>query len=234
VGGSREVLEWFMARKLPVFALFGRRRELPIASAGPDKVAAMTAATRELCRLGHQRIVLLTRQVRCLPAPGAVEQAFLDELARNGILPGPYNMPNWEETIDGYYACLDSLFLYTPPTALIVDEVPFFVALRQFLLLNKISAPEEVSMICTDASPDFDWCKPSVAHIRWDSRPLVRRIVKWTGNVSRGMEDKRQTFTHAEFVPGGTIGPARRLNSGKMNRFVVGAGTSLSDPDILT
>lgn len=69
--------------------------------------------------------------------------------------------------------------------------------------------PQEVSLVCTDADPTFDWCQPSVAHIRWDSRPVVRRIVRWAANVSQSKEDVRQTLTPAEFVPGGTIGPAK-------------------------
>jgi DNA-binding LacI/PurR family transcriptional regulator len=209
VAGSREVLEWFINQKMTVFALFGRRRELPIASAGPDKIPAMASVARELIRLGHRRIVMLTRLVRRLPEPGAVEQAFLDELAGHGIQPSSYHLPDWEETIEGFNACLEMLFRFTPPTAMIVDEAPFFVAVQQFLVERAIRVPGDVSLVCTDASPDFEWCRPSVAHIRWDSRPLVRRIVRWAANVSRGRKDLQQTFTAAEFVPGGTIGPAK-------------------------
>ena len=45
-------------------------------------------------------------------------------------------------------------------------------------------------------------------HIRWDYRPMVRRVVRWVDNVARGKDDKRQTLTNAEFVEGGTIGVA--------------------------
>ena len=133
VAGSREVLEWFAERRIPVFALFGRRRGLPIAGVGPDKAPAIAAATRRLIGLGHRRIVLLARRMRRLPEPGAVERAFLDELAAHGIAPGPYHLPDWEESIDGFHERLESLFQITPPTALIVDEAPFFVAAQQFL-----------------------------------------------------------------------------------------------------
>ncbi len=61
-----------------------------------------------------------------------------------------------------------------------------------------------------DDAPYFEWCRPSVAHIRWDSQPVVRRIVRWAANVSCGKKDIRQLHTKAEFVPGGTIGPARK------------------------
>ena len=50
--------------------------------------------------------------------------------------------------------------------------------------------------------------KKGVSHIRWESRPLVRGVLKWANNVSRGKVDVRQMEIDAEFVPGGTIGPA--------------------------
>jgi DNA-binding LacI/PurR family transcriptional regulator len=209
IAGSREVLEWFINHSLPCFALFGRRRGLPIASAGPDKVPAMAKVTRALIGHGHRRIVLLGKRMRRLPEPGEVERSFLRELACHGIIPGPYHLPDWEESIHGFHACLESLFRVTPPTALIIDEAPFFVAAQQFLLRRGLHVPDDVSMVCTDADPAFTWCDPPVSHIRWDSAPLVRRIVRWANNVARGKDDRRPSFSKAEFVPGGTVGRAK-------------------------
>jgi hypothetical protein len=42
------------------------------------------------------------------------------------------------------------------------------------------------------------------------TRALVRRIVRWSANVSQKKPDLRQTLTHAEFITGGTIGPVAR------------------------
>jgi hypothetical protein len=206
---SGEVLEWFAGRPVPVFALFGRRRGLPIAGAGPDKPPALAAATRALIALGHRRIVLLSRTERRLPEPGASERAFLDELARHGIAHGPYHLPDWEESVEGFQARLESLFRFTPPSALIIDEMPQFIAVQQFVAGLGLRVPGDVSLVCTDADPAFAWCVPTISQIRWDSGPVVRRIVRWAANVKRGKADLRQTFTPAEFVPGGTIGPAK-------------------------
>ena len=45
--------------------------------------------------------------------------------------------------------------------------------------------PEDVSLICTDGDPHFAWCRPSVAHIQWDTAPVVRRALRWADNVAR-------------------------------------------------
>jgi DNA-binding LacI/PurR family transcriptional regulator len=206
--GSREVLGWFAEQKAPAFALFGRMEGLPIAGTKPDHVPAFAAATRHLVGLGHRRIALLARSERRLPDPGRAERAFLEELEVHGIRTGTYNLPDWEGSPESLHLCLESLFGATPPTALIVAEVPMFFAAQQFLGNRGLRVPQDVSLVCADAHRSFEWCRPSVAHIRWDHRPVVRRVVRWTNNVARGKDDRRQSFTKAKFVDGGTVGVA--------------------------
>ncbi len=205
LAGSREVLEWFASRTKPVFALFGRRQGLRMAGFGPNKVPACVAATRKLIELGHRRVVLLCRRIRRLPSPGPSEQAFLEELSAAGIKTGEYNLPDWEEFSGGFQKCLDGLFQVTPPTAVIVDEAPWFVATLQFLASRGIRVPNDVSLICTDNNDAFAGCVPTIACMTWDTRPLVQRVVQWASNVSRGRVDFRQSTTPSEFVSGGSI-----------------------------
>jgi hypothetical protein len=131
--GSREVLEWFATQGTPSFALFGGLRDLPLAGAGTAKVPAFVKAVRRLAALGHRRIVYLVREEHREPHPSLVARAFLDELKAQDIPHGAYNMPNWEDTPEGFQQCLGSLFRYTPPTALIVDESMLYFAALQFL-----------------------------------------------------------------------------------------------------
>ena len=207
LAGTREVLQWFAARPDPVFALFGTRQGLPLASFGPDKFPAGSAATRKLVELGHRRAVLLCRRGRRKPAPGPTAQGFLAELKSAGISPSEYHLPDWEESAAGFSACLDALFRVTPPTALIVDEAAWFVAAFYFLARRGLRVPADVSLICTDDDDAFAYCQPPISCITWDRRPLVRRIVGWASNISRGKCDTRATSTPAVFIPGGSIGP---------------------------
>ena len=205
--GSREVLEWFATQPVPVIALFGRASRVPIASSGPDKVPAYAEATRQLIRLGHRRILLLCLKLRRLPVPGPIERAFLAELAAHGCPVSGFNLPDWEETIEGFHVLLAALFRTTPPTALIIDTVPLFIAAQQFLAGRNLLVPKHVSLVSTDADPAFEWCHPAISHIRWDSQPVIRRIVRWATAVSHGRPDLKHALFPAEFVTGGTIGP---------------------------
>jgi len=207
VAGSREVLVWFAAEGVPTMALFGRRSAQPIAGVGPDQRPGHREAVRRLIELGHRRIVILERQSLRAGGPGAVDRAIFEEMASHGIPTSQYNLPDWEDTAEGLQRVLDQLFRITPPTALLIDEAFLYHATKDHLARRGILAPEHVSLVCTDPDPTFAWCRPTVAHIRWDPGPVLRRILRWADNVARGKDDRRQTFTKAEFIEGGTIGP---------------------------
>ncbi|MFK7850053.1 MAG: substrate-binding domain-containing protein [Akkermansiaceae bacterium] len=207
LAGSLEVLEWFARSSFPTIAYAGRARNIEIASITPDKVTPLREAVRRLTDLGHQRIVMMVREDRRFPEPGFAERAFLEELENSGIATGSFNLPDWNQTIEGFHASLDSLFRFTPPTALITDEVPFAVATMQFCLARGLKIPEDLSLVCGDPGRAFDWCHPAIAHIEWNYRPVVRRMVRWVENVSQGKRDLRKSYSPASFVEGGTIGP---------------------------
>lgn len=207
VAASREVLEWFCNSSLTAFAIFGRILELPIPAVAPKKIPPLIEATQTLLKLGHRRIALINRPRRRHPQPGIPEQAYLAELKAHGIEPSAYHLPEWEETTQSFHAMLESMFRVTPPTALIVDEAEFFVAVMQFCIKRRLRVPEDLSLVCTDDHPVFAWCQPTIAHITWDYAPVVRRVLQWVKNIRLGKPDTRQTYTASRFVPGGTIGP---------------------------
>jgi DNA-binding LacI/PurR family transcriptional regulator len=205
--GSKEVLEWFAARSVPAFALFGRQTQLPIASLATVKSPAVEDALRRLVDLGHRRIAMLTREERRKPSPGLLEQRFLESLERLGIPTGPYNLLDWEDDTPGFHRCLDSLFRHTPPTALFFSEPALFFAAQQYLLEKGLVAPRDLSLVTLDDHPAFEWFQPEVSRIRTDTRRFVSRVVQWVEHLAQGKEDRRETLVYGEFVEGGTIGP---------------------------
>lgn len=207
VAGSREVLDWFAEQPKPALALFGRSVGVPIASSAPQKKEAFAELVDRLVKLRHRRIVFVVREERRKPSPGFLERCFLEELEGRGIQTGSYNLPDWKDTPEGLQSFLDSLFRHTPPTALLLDEPSLFIAARDHLARKGIHAPEHVSLVCCDADSTFHWCRPTIAHIAWDSRPVINRVVRWARNISHRKDDRRKVFTKARLVLGGTIGP---------------------------
>lgn len=207
LAGARDVLEWFAARPTPALALFGRHMEVPMASTSLNKTGAMYELVERLVSLGHHRIVMLVHEERRKPHPAAFERLFLEKLESHGIRTGAYNLPDWENRPEELQRIIDSLFLHSPPTALIIDDTLHFFAVQQHLARLGFAAPGQVSLVCMDATAYFEWCRPTIAHIAWNHRPLVKRVVDWANHVSRGMDDRRKTICKARFVDGGTIGP---------------------------
>jgi len=207
--GSRPVLEWFAVQPFPVFGLFGRIMNVNIASTSPKKLPALQKALIRLVALGHRRIIYLAQEERRKPVPGFLEQSFLDGLEAQGIVTGRYHLPDWEDTPEGFRRLLDSLFRHSPPTALMIDSSTLTVAVLQYFAELGIRAPRDVSLICMDPDPVFFWCTPVISHMAYDSAPLIRRVVRWAGNVARGKDDRRKSSFLAKFIEGGTIGPAK-------------------------
>ena len=116
-------------------------------------------------------------------------------------------MPSWEGGLEGLYACLDSSFQISPPSALIASSSPIYFATLHFLVNRGIRVPQDLSLVVNNDDPFFSECQPSVSHIRWSNRSVANRIVRWVNNISQGKEDTRQTMIKAEFIEGGTIGP---------------------------
>ena len=209
--GPRDVLEWFSRQPVPVFALFGRCSQIPISSVRIDKTAAMKRAVERLVKLGHRRIVLLVRTDRRKPNPGLFEQMFLAELEAHGIPTGPYNLPDWDNDVESYHDCLASLFNATPPTALFTDEPPLFYAAQLFLSRRGLCVPRDVSIVCHDPDRWFTWCDPVVSHFNWDARPVWTHVIRWANQIAAGKQVVKRSLINAEFIEGGTIGPAPGL-----------------------
>ena len=91
---------------------------------------------------------------------------------------------------------------------MIVGDSVLFHAIQNHLSRRGINAPDDISLICSDYTESFDWARPSIAHIQWDYRPTIRRVMQWLKNVSQGQDDRKRSYTKATFVDGDTIGPA--------------------------
>jgi len=199
---SSSVLTWFADQQRPFLAYAGQYPPgIPMASVAAGLEAATVESVRRLVTLGHRRIVLLTRA-------GAKPAFFLRELEALGIPTGPYHLPDCGPGPKEFRRCLESLFTGTPPTAIIADTLETSLAVQLYLARRGLLVPQDISMVCVDSSPDSGLWDPPLTRIRWDTDAIVRRITRWVNGVARGKPDKRRTYIEAEFIEGGTIGPA--------------------------
>jgi len=210
--GPRPLLEWLMERQKPIFAIAGERQELPIAGCGPDKIPAMRKAVAHLVSLGHRRIVLLARKQRLASGNGDLARAFIEELKRHELSVGEYNLPSWNPNPASFKRCLENLTRHAPPSAIIIDEPALFIATQQFFAARGLSAPKDLSMICMQQDPYFDWCRPKISHFEWDGAPMLRRILQWSNHMACGKPDIKQLDISSDYVEGGSVGAFKGKN----------------------
>lgn len=211
-GGSIEVLEWFEASGMPVYAVFGRHQQFEIDGFSFNFEKALIALADRLLDLGHQRISLVTRRERRKPTLGAFEEFLFECLSPAGIRPDSISLPDWEETPEGFHDLLESLFRFTPPTALILPE-PFFVhSAIQFFATKGIKVPKDVSVVSSEDCMDFHWTLPKVARFNPDRGKAGEMAAEWVEKVRKGFPaPKKKTSYPVEFIDGGTLAtPGRR------------------------
>ncbi len=205
LAGSKTVLRAVLGLPAPAFALFGRMADLPIAGVGQNTLKAMREAVDYLCNHGHERIVKLTREENMQGDLGVVERDFLNELKSRGLHTSSYNLPYWKNTPKGFHQCLEELFRFTPPTAIILDEWKLYYLARNYLAGKRGKAARDAVCISMDYHDSFDWCHPGVPHFHCDQQKYVKRTVQWVNNMARGRKDTRQTDIFSRFVDGGVL-----------------------------
>jgi len=166
-GGAWESLRWFAERPEPVLALGGRSLDLKLDSIGIDTSLAVGDAVRALTRLGHRRIAFIChRFIREAPTPGRILRAFIDALAEAGVGASPYNLPAWDESVEGLQEVLEELFRITPPTAIIVGSSLALAGLVSFCNRRGLRIPDHVSLVVLESSLSVQWFRPKLAMIR--------------------------------------------------------------------
>jgi DNA-binding LacI/PurR family transcriptional regulator len=197
---SRPVLEALSQSSHHVFSLFGAMTGLPLAGAGVDMVPTLREALHILFDLGHRRIVMLAREERQKTGHSIFEKALLEELEQKGVQTGPYHIPEWSNTARGLKQCLDGLFQVTPPTAIFVNDALHYLAVKNYLADQGGPIFRKVALICVTHDPRFDWCIPPVPHFRWHHRFIVRSVVRWANDISRGKENRAQRLTPSRLI----------------------------------
>lgn len=208
--GSQETLEWFSKQDIPCIAIGGRASGVEIAATGIEFTEAMRDATTHLIRLGHKRIVYVCPHYARHPAPGRTARVFLEELTAAGIPAGNYNIPDWEETPKGFRNLLESLFKFTPPTAVIMHNGLQVAGICSYMSERGLKAPRDLSTLAFASDHAVAWQNPEMgfSDFDWEEGKVIRRILRWADEVILGKNTTEQEFFSAKFAPSASIGPA--------------------------
>lgn len=210
VGAPRNVLEWFVARQVPVLAFGGRFQDLPLPCGATSMSGGIRSAMDILRDHGHRRVSLMVTDILKQPQPVPSVELFQSILREWGVTPGEFHLPSYEETMEGVQRCLDNLFRVTPPTALLVLDPSHCAAVLAFLAMRGLRVPQDVSLVCMMPDPVLRMWSPPLAHFDWPLSQHINRMTRWVEGVARGRADQRQSILDVSFAPGGSIGPARR------------------------
>lgn len=205
VNGSAELLEWLSRRPQPVLALGGRIDVTEIAGVGRDSSGIMRGVFRELIAMGHRRIVIICARQRRVPRPGVALRLLEEELGAAGIPYGPFNAPEWEESPEGLQALMESLFRLTPPTALQVAFPEWMTGVLAFLSRRGLRVPQDVSLVCEYMDTTLAWHVPKIAHLHFDTGPVVGHVVKWVADVAAGHDDRQVVSFPSAFERGDSL-----------------------------
>jgi len=79
-----------------------------------------------------------------------------------------------------------------------------------FLARRGLQVPRDVSVISMLAEPSCRFCRPQLAHFERPVKPHIASVTRWVKGVAKGHPGKRQAHFDAVYIPGGTVGPARK------------------------
>jgi DNA-binding LacI/PurR family transcriptional regulator len=207
---GREILEMVSASELPALALGGPAMGLGLASSRADLAVPLRTCVDCLADYGHKRMVLISPREWRLPSPNSSSQVFLDRLSHHGIRASArYNLPDWERTPEGLNKLLQSLFIATPPTALLLVEPEWLGPVLVFLAARGLRVPYHVSVVNIIPDPMQAFYRPAIAHFQWPVHPHVKRVLQWVNAIARGESDLKNKTTQPIFVPAESISSIR-------------------------
>jgi len=208
--GPRVVLEWFDGhRREPVLALGGPQYGLNrVAKGGTLLRKALLELAQMLLALGHTRIVFITSRTHRQPALASSLVEYQNVLREGGIQVGDYHIPDWEETPEGLATLLESLFRFTPPTAIILMEDYYAAGVLGFLSRRQLTMPEDVSVAVVQDSRSSAWIWPGMqlASLQRDDRDLSRNITRWIEDQTLGRHGELDYTADYKLIHGNTLG----------------------------
>jgi LacI family transcriptional regulator len=177
-GENNELVERFVGAGMAVVGLIRRQAEAPYDSVLLDDVTGAYDGTRYLLQLGHRRIGVMVGRLETNSGRERLEgyrralREFGIEEDPAYIFSGPYNADF------GASSCAALLSLPKRPTALFAANHEASFGVVRVLSEQGISIPGELSLLCYEDEPWFNWQKPAISVVDGGPEALANLAVE--------------------------------------------------------
>ena len=215
VSVAKEVQRWFERHRLPSLIIGSRHECIHLPDLDFNYRAVCRHAANTLLRLGHRRVVFLSVHSG-LAGDLAGECGFNEAFSAFTSGPVMAQIVRHKGSVAQIGRLLDRLFKGTEaPTAMIVSRSHFAMTAQGHLLRMGKRIPEDVSLICRDDDPLFEFVVPSLAHYRVDLNRFARRAMQLAMGIDQGVSRPSISLRIIpQFVPGKSVAAVRVIRRG--------------------
>lgn len=207
LGAERPLIERFAASGRRVVFAGGPARDLDVDVIAWDGARMVSDAMDLLIERGHRRIVLPLPEPWRHEGHGSVE-AFTRLMRDIGIAVQPsYHLPPAPESAAGFRGLLESLWKWTPPTAVFTHHTAQAVEVLCFLAARGLRVPDDVSLVVLDCDPLLELMTPPMCSVSMDSCELIPHLVRWLTGPPLA---PRKKLIPVPLIQGGSIALVRR------------------------
>jgi DNA-binding LacI/PurR family transcriptional regulator len=192
-----QLLDDLRLTQIPVVALWQGSEPHGIAAVNVDNAAGVSAATRHLRDLGHERIAF----VASYPLGDIRErQAAYMEAVGNDPVPGyVQHVPN---TLAGGASAFEALCTVSPrPTAIIASTDVLALGVLHAAQAEGISVPADLSVVGFDDLPFASFAVPSLTTLRMPTASMVSAAVELVVGATRAESNGKASAVVRTFQP---------------------------------
>lgn len=208
---AKEIQAWFERRGRPALILGSRHAGIHLPDLDADYQAVCRHAAQTLLRFGHRRIVLLTVDSG-LAGDLASEKGFQEAFSRITESAAKGRIVHHKGNAARLGRLLAHLFGGAkPPTAMIVTYPCYMMTVMGYLARMGIKIPQDVSLICRDHDPFFEFLVPSPSCYHLDFDRFARRAAQLAIQIEQGYSLPAAPMRILpQFIPGETIAACGR------------------------
>ena len=196
---------WFREQGVPAVIAGSRHPGVSLPSLDVDYAAGCRHAAGQLLAKGHRHLAIVRPESNLA---GDLQSVAGFHEGTGEEVPCAHH----DGSIPGICAALAKLFAREPrPTGLLIFHARHLLTAMGWLQRRGLCVPRDVSLICRDDQPFLEFVLPAPTRYQLDAKVFARKLSRLVASlVSGGSSHARQQQLLPTFLPGETLGTARR------------------------